>query len=90
MGIQCDFVGLYVSALLGKHLAQIPAHKITGRLVLQAGACYLYVKWPRSVRDKVVQCYMSLLATFDSIMHLAILYILMYLKYVHINMVHMQ
>jgi len=46
MGIQCDFVGLYLSALVGKHQAQIPAPKSTSRLVLKAGACYLYVKWP--------------------------------------------
>jgi len=41
------------------------------------------------VRDKVVQCYMSLLATFVPIMHLAILYKLTDLKYVRVNVVHM-
>ena len=41
MGIQCDFLGLYVSDLVGKHQAQIPAPMSTGRLILQASACYL-------------------------------------------------
>jgi len=46
MGIQYDFVGLYMPALVGKHQAQIPAPKSISRLVPKAGACYLYVNWP--------------------------------------------